>query len=166
MFHALMLLTRRRHELPPQPFSWFRNLANFMGDKLLIRVALKNKLPIASILTISHNRNVIYKYGCSDAAYHSLGGMPLLFWDAIQHAKQTGAEQFDFGRSEIENEGLIAFKSHWGASVSRLTYYRYPPAATVVGEGLSRMTTARKVLSMLPNHLLSVAGTLLYRHMG
>jgi len=37
-FYELMLLTRRRHHIPPQPEKWFRNLVDCMGDALKIWV--------------------------------------------------------------------------------------------------------------------------------
>jgi hypothetical protein len=166
MFYSLLLLTRRRHELPPQPISWFRNVLECMGPNALIRVAMKGEIPVASILTLSHNRVVIYKYGCSDAAYHNLGGMSFLFWRAIQDAKESGAQEFDLGRSDLDNPGLIAFKGHLGAQASQLVYYRYPPSATLAREGRLEIKVARRMVSLLPNRLVSIAGAILYRHIG
>ena len=41
-FYKLLLLTRRRHQLPPQPLSWFRNLIANLGEALKIRIAFKD----------------------------------------------------------------------------------------------------------------------------
>ena len=60
VFYKLLMLTRRRHQLPPQPMVWFQNLIAGFGDKLSIRIALKGETPVASILTIAHNRTVVY----------------------------------------------------------------------------------------------------------
>jgi hypothetical protein len=164
-FYSLLVLTRRRHQLPPQPFSWFENLADCMRDKLSVRVAFKDGRPIASILTLKYKKTVTYKYGCSDPQFHNLGGMPFLFWNAIQDAKENGAEEFDFGRSDTDNEGLISFKDNWGTTRSELTYYRNPqPSSRSSSTGL--MEYGRKVISLLPNACLTTAGRLLYRHIG
>jgi hypothetical protein len=165
-FYGLMLLTRRRHQLPPQPFRWFQQLADSLGEKLLVRVALKDGQPIASILTISHHRTVVYKYGCSDSKHHSVGGMPFLFWQAIQDAKAAGAEEFDFGRSELDNEGLIAFKDHWGGSRRTLNYYKYPGTKSKSLAKSWRAQATRKGFSILPDFCLTAAGKLLYKHIG
>src|SRR5207253_7683501 len=45
-FYRLFLATRRRHTLPPQPFAWFRNLVDCLGDHLKVRVASKDEKPI------------------------------------------------------------------------------------------------------------------------
>jgi CelD/BcsL family acetyltransferase involved in cellulose biosynthesis len=166
-FYNLLLITRRRHQLPPQPKSWFRNLVQQMGENIHIRVARKNGAPIATLLTLRHRTNIIYKYGCSDGAYHQLGGMPFLFWKLIEEGKATGAECLDFGRSETDNEGLIAFKDKFGTTKRTLTYYRYPQikkqqsAHSWGDSGL-----AKRMFSILPDGVLSAAGSILYKHIG
>src|SRR5712692_6936466 len=97
-FYMLLLLTTKRNQLPPQPRAWFRNLVECMSDKVQIRVARKNGAPIAAMLTLRHRSSVVYKYGCSDETFHSLGGMPFLFWRLIEESKASGAQQIDFGR--------------------------------------------------------------------
>ncbi|MCA1560886.1 MAG: GNAT family N-acetyltransferase [Acidobacteria bacterium] len=86
-FYRLTLLTRRRHGIPPQPIQWFRNLIGCFGDRLTIRVAVKGGHAIGGILTLQHRKTLVYKYGCSDARFHNLGTMPLLFWTTIKEAK-------------------------------------------------------------------------------
>ena len=165
-FRHLLLLTRRRHKLPPQPAKWFDNLAHFLGDKLTIHVLSKDGAPAASILTLSCKKSLMYKYGCSDAKFHNLGGMPLLFWKAIQHAKESGMELFDLGRSAPDDPGLVAFKGHLGAIESELRYYRNPAPRQKKDSSEPRMQWARKALARLPEPVLVGAGNLLYRHLG
>jgi CelD/BcsL family acetyltransferase involved in cellulose biosynthesis len=170
-FYRLLLLTRRRHGLPPQPRAWFQNLIDCFGEALKIRLAFKNSLPVASILTLRHKRILLYKYGCSDERFHNLGGMHLLFWRAIQEAKNDGLSVLDFGRSDLENAGLVKFKDRWGGTRSILTYCRFsasnhsrgtfaPAGAAWYGKG------AQRILSRLPSFILRSAGDLLYRHLG
>jgi hypothetical protein len=166
MFYSLLLLTRRRHQLPPQPLAWFRNLIRTFRDGLLIRIALKNGCPIASILTLAHKKSIVYKYGCSDSAFHNLGGMPFLFWHAIRNAKESGAEEFDLGRSDLDNPGLISFKNNWGGTQKKLVYYRHPAGSSEAAAKYPRMHAARRVFSALPDFCLTTAGRLLYRHIG
>jgi lipid II:glycine glycyltransferase (peptidoglycan interpeptide bridge formation enzyme) len=97
-FYDLMVLTRRRHTLPPQPIAWFRNLVTCLGDRLTIRVASLDGRPVASVLTLSHGRTLVYKYGCSDAAFHHLGSMPFVLWKVIEEAKAIGMDELDLGR--------------------------------------------------------------------
>jgi len=162
-FYRLLLRTRRRHRLPPQPKAWFRNLAKFLGDHIKIRVAFKGGQPIASILTFSYKNRLMYKYGCSDERYHRFGGMQLLLWRAIQEAKEKNYSEFDLGRCELENSGLRIFKDRWGAHRSKLTYWRSQTGKSAVDSGHD---FARKFLRLCPPSLLEAAGRSLYRHIG
>ena len=154
-FYRLLLSTRRRHRIPPQPRAWFTNLVQSMGENVLIRVARNNGKAIAAIFTLRHGSTVVYKYGCSDERFHSLGGMSLLFWRMIQESKADGAATIDLGRSDLDNQGLITFKDRWGASKSTLTYYRYPAlrraAATSPSEGGRRAADFRAFTRFAPH---------------
>ena len=165
-FYRLMLQTRRRHKLPPQPADWFRNLIVCLGERAKIRVASKGGQAIASVLTLSHGATVVYKYGCSDASYHNLGAMPFLFWKAMQEAKEKGFQEFDLGRSDTDNAGLIAFKDHLGATRSMLTYIRISVSRLWIANEGYGMQIARRLFARMPDGLLAAAGKLLYRHIG
>ena len=177
-FGSLLLLTRRRHQLPPQPAYWFSNLVHSLGSAVTIHLVSQNSVPVASILTLRHNTTLVYKYSCSDARFNSLGGVSLLLWKAIQQAIAAGIHTFDLGRSEPENSGLITFKERLGATASSLTYYRSPTLTTAASPMLSPTSNsrpaasparpsalARRAVASLPDPLFAGVGQLLYRHM-
>jgi hypothetical protein len=164
-FYTLLLSTRRRHGIPPQPLSWFQNLIRLFGDKVKIRVASKDGLPIASILTLSHKQSLVYKYGCSDARFHPLGGIALLLWQAIQEAVDHGKQHLDMGRSSCDNEGLISFKERFGAVGASLVYWSYPGAKRQAAD-LGGHRVMRSLAQVSPDFALKMAGSLLYRHIG
>jgi len=137
-----------------------------MGDKLQIRLARKNGVPIAAMLALRHRSSVIYKYGCSDERFHSLGAMPLLFWRLIEESKTSGAEQIDCGRSDLNNNGLIVFKDRLGTTRKLLTYYRYTRIESRGIATLRDSQTVRQLFSFLPHAISAVAGRVLYKHMG
>jgi len=165
-FYRLLLLTRRRHGLPIQPVSWFRNLIAHLGANLTLRVASKDGQPIAGILTLRYKQSLVYKYGCSDQRFNALGGMQLLFWRAIQQAKQDQLCEFDLGRSDTDNPGLVAFKDRWGAAQSNLVYFR---CGTKYSQRLTKAHQAaisKYLWSHAPTTMLTAAGRALYRHLG
>ncbi|HTY84389.1 MAG TPA: GNAT family N-acetyltransferase [Silvibacterium sp.] len=164
-FYRLLLVTRRRHGLLPQPRQWFQHLVQYMGESLCIRVARDGPNPVAAILSIRQGPTATYKYGCSDERYHSLGGMPFLFWKLVQESKAQGVVNIDFGRSDLDNKGLITFKNKLGATQRLITYYRSPHAMNDSGI-MQSSKIARRSLMFLPDSLYSAAGGLLYRHMG
>jgi len=165
-FYRLLLITRRRHQLLPQPRAWFRNLIACMGQDLQIGLARKDGVPVAAMLTLRHRATVVYKYGCSDERFHHLAAMPFLFWKLIEESKAAGAEQIDFGRSDLDNAGLTVFKDRFGAIRRRLTYFRCPESAQEKGIMASGLPAFRRLLPVLPDVLLPWAGSLVYRHIG
>jgi hypothetical protein len=165
-FYRLLLLTRRRQQLPPQPLLWFRNLIDCLGEQLKIRIASKDGTAIAAIITLSFNKVVTYKYSCSDSRFNPLGGAVFLIWRTVQEAMSEGATELDFGRSDSDNPGLIAFKDHWGAARSTMTYYRYPAARNRVSTNQAVVAAARRLMTAIPDSLFSTLGRVLYRHAG
>ena len=165
-FYQLLVITRKRHRLLPQPRAWFHNLIAAMEPNVQIRLARKDDVPIASMLSLRHRNTVVYKYGCSDQRFHNLAGMPFLFWKLIEESKAAGAEQIDFGRTDMDNDGLVAFKDRFGTTRRNITYVRYPEGTTQKGLTGTKMFAARRLFSMIPNTLLPLAGRALYRHIG
>lgn len=164
-FFDLLMLTRRRHGLPPQPITWFKNLIDCLGDGVKIWIASKDAQAVAAILTLRHRDTLVYKYGVSDASVHNLGAMPFLFWRAIGDAKGAGIAHLDLGRSDLDQAGLITFKDRLGAQRSTLNYLRYP--ARAANEGAFRgARVAKLALSHVPDWLLEATGRALYGHVG
>ena len=165
-FYWLNVLTRRRHQVPPQPLEWFQNLIACAGEKLKIRMVSHHGEPAAAILTIRHKSTMTYKYGCSDPRFHRMGAMQALMWKAIQEAKSGGLRNFDMGRTDWDNKGLLRFKDRWGATRSTLTYLRYPAQKVRISAESGNGRVPRLVMSLAPDRFLVTVGKVLYRHMG
>jgi len=171
VFYRLFELTRRRHKLPSPPRKWFDNLAKCFGPALKIRVAYKDRQPLAAMITIRHRKTMVYKYGCSDPQFHPLGSMPFLYWQAIQDAKCEGLDVFDFGRTDADQQGLITFKNRWGAQQSVLEYVRYSTCGKAthlfdLPTDKLKDRAARGLISCLPAKAISKIGQMLYGHVG
>jgi CelD/BcsL family acetyltransferase involved in cellulose biosynthesis len=164
-FYKLLILTRRRHQIPPQPFAWFRNLRDCLRDKLSVRVLFKDDRPAASTISLTFKNVVTYKYSCSDPEFNALAGTVHLIWRTIQDALEQGVTELDLGRSDIDNPGLITFKDHWGAVRSPLTYYRFPAGPERVQQ--SALSSAfRQLITKVPDSMFTAMGGLFYRHVG
>ncbi len=175
-FYHLLIQTRRRQSLPPQPKAWFRHLAACFAGDLKVRVASRDGRPLAAILTLRHKDAMVYKYGCSDAAANNLGGMHLLLWTAIAEAKAAGLRAFDLGRSAPDNPGLATFKDRWGATRSTLRYATRTAAGTPRPNAFPASNSAPRqawkdaatkyLFAFLPDPCLRLIGTVAYRHIG
>jgi hypothetical protein len=164
-FYDLLVITRSRHKVPPQPYVWFQNLVRNFGDALEIRLAYKGSAPVAAILTLRFKDTVYYKYGGSDKAFNHLGATPLLLWRALAQAKSTGAAEFDLGRTEENNAGLIAFKDKWGSRSQPLVYLRFSDSPMATGDEW-KLRILRHVFACMPARLLEATGNIIYRHIG
>jgi Acetyltransferase (GNAT) domain len=166
-FYGLFVITRRRHHLPPPPYSWFRSLISCQREALEIRLAYQSGTPIAAILTLRFRNIVYYKYGCSDVRFNKFAAIPWLLWNAIAAAKSNGANEFDLGRTEKDNAGLLAFKNHWVPHPQQLVYWRFPESfQSYDSEDSWKLKMAKRTFSHMPSGLLKITGKLLYRHIG
>jgi hypothetical protein len=167
-FYALLLPACRRKCLPPKPLDWFRQVMDCMGDNVTIHVASDAGRPIASILTLTFKRTLVYKYGCADKKFTRLGGTHLLFWKAIQEAKGRGLNEFDLGRSDFDTPGLVTFKDRWGTTKSVINYWRWSASAPWRPRRPRTpraLRLAKGLFARLPDRLLIAAGGM-YRHIG
>lgn len=161
-FYRLMVMTRRRHNLFPQPIVWFQNLAREFGERFTVHLARKSNDTVAGIITIQHGDKLVYKYGASDETRHALGGMPFLFWNAMLQGKFAGATEFDLGRTDNENRSLGTFKERLGAESRQLKYFCVPP--NLRRNSQFRVRGFVRFFTHLPSPLCCAAGKLLYKH--
>jgi CelD/BcsL family acetyltransferase involved in cellulose biosynthesis len=123
-FYGLHVRTRRRQGIPVQPrrffeLLWQRVLEPGLGFLLL---AFSGTTPVAGAVFLTWSSTVTYKYGASDPAYLKFRPNHLIFWEAIRWACERGYETFDFGRSDLDNQGLREFKNGWGTREEHLSY--------------------------------------------
>jgi CelD/BcsL family acetyltransferase involved in cellulose biosynthesis len=166
-FYRLHLRTRRRQGVPVQPRRFFRllwdnTIATGLGSLLIVEAAGQ---PIAAAVFLTWNETVIYKFGASDESSWSLRPNHLLFWHAIRAACEQGCRWFDFGRTDIGQEGLRNFKLSWGAVEEPLFYGMVSgtPESAPSADGM-----ATRVLGPVIRHgpllLCRAVGETLYRY--
>jgi hypothetical protein len=132
-FYRLHLKTRVKLGVPIQPKKFFRNIFNqFFKNKEngFVIIVTKNNIDLAAGLFVGFNDNLIYKYNASDPDYLHLRPNNLIIWTAIQECIRTKYRYFDFGKSDLDNEGLKKFKAGWGAKESPLAFSYYPNIPT------------------------------------
>ena len=112
-YYWLHQLTRRRQGVPPQPFAWFRNLAECLPEAVRFRVAYHGSRPVAGIVTLAFRERLVYKYGASDQRYQEPGGTPLLFWRAIEEACERGRGSSTWGAATSTTAGWPPSRSAW-----------------------------------------------------
>ena len=142
--------------------SGIAQITNGLGSVLIVEVSGQ---PIAAAVLLAWNGTVIYKFGASDASRWSLRPNHLLFWHAIRAACEQGYRWFDFGRTDIGQEGLRNFKLSWGAVEEPLLYGTLggkPGSAPTAGGMATRMLGP--VIRHGPLLLSRAFGETLYRY--
>lgn len=167
-FYRLNTLTRREHGLPPQPFSFFRNIHTHIisPKKGLVILASYGGRYVAGAVYFHFGTQAIYKYGASDRTYQDKRPNNRVMWEAIQCYTQNGFRTFSFGRTEPNNSGLLQFKRSWGAREGLLRYYTYDLRKNSYVIDHSRIGSLSSIFRKMPGPLLNVIGSLLYRHVG
>jgi hypothetical protein len=166
-FHGLMCMTRRRHGVPPQPFSFFacvqrHVLAENQGWVVLAR---HNGLPVAGAVYFHFGKTVIYKYGASDEKFNLLRGNNLVMWEAIRRHAGEGFATLDFGRTALDNEGLRRFKLSWGTAERTIGYVRQElPSRRFRAARAPSAGWSTRIFRAVPGPILRLIGAVLYKH--
>ena len=162
-------MTRKRHDVPPQPFHFFKHIHDcILAENLGYVVLASYKGTLISGAVFFHfGDKALYKFSASDFKYRNLGANNLILWEAIKWYSQSGFKEFCFGRTDQDNEGLRKFKTGWGTTENDIYYYRYDiEEGKFADNDSSKMTKYSRYLEKLPGSMLRVIGHVLYRHMG
>jgi CelD/BcsL family acetyltransferase involved in cellulose biosynthesis len=167
-YYRLHCLTRQRHGLPPQPWSFFRKIYDYIisAGKGFVALAGYQNQWIAGAVYVLFRDQAIYKYGASDRSFQHLRPNNLVMWEAIRWCCHNAVRTFSFGRTEPENEGLLQFKRGWGGVESKLIYHRYDLRGHRFIADTSQSHKLNGLFRRMPVPLLRISGRLLYRHMG
>lgn len=168
-YYNLNCITRKRHGLPPQPFLFFK----YLFDKIIskgkgtICLAAQNGQIIAGAVYLHFGKKVLYKYGASDLTFQNLRANNLVMWEAIRHYAKLGFQDFYFGKTEPENEGLRRFKIGWNTKEYELKTYRFDfKKDRFVKLRTKTHGDHNKYFSVLPIPVLKLIGKWAYRHIG
>lgn len=170
-FYALHRRTTKKHGMPAQPFDYFLNLVRILAADCHVRLLLAHHegRTIAASIFIGFADQLSYVYNASEPTALSLGPNDLLLWEAIHWACQSGYRRFSFGKTSLDNRGLVTFKRGWGAEALPLHYYYYPEVDGLTSTAYRerswkyRMITA--IWRALPGPLTDRIGGVLYRHL-
>jgi CelD/BcsL family acetyltransferase involved in cellulose biosynthesis len=165
VFYRLHVRTRRRLGVPVQPLRYFRLLWRqcLQPGHGTVLIAEWRGAPVAAAVFLASRNTCVYKYGASDARHWDVRPNHLLFWEAIRWATARGCRTFDFGRTDLGDEGLREFKSRWGTTERELSY-------VVLTDTPNRPSTGgvpgpvRSAIRHGPGFVPRILGELLYRY--
>jgi CelD/BcsL family acetyltransferase involved in cellulose biosynthesis len=165
-FYRLHQATRRHQGVPTQPKRFILRFAELFRAGLgFTLIARHDGRDIAAAVFLVAGGTLTYKYGASDRRHLSLRPNNLLFMEAIDWGCANGARVLDFGRTDLDNEGLRAFKRAWGAEETPLrhTYFAERPPASAPGRAQRALGP---LIRRAPAPFGRLVGEALYRHVG
>lgn len=172
--HAMLVATRRRHSLPPMPLAFFVEMhRRLRPDNLALYLAMQAGEPVGGLLVLKFKDLWTAEYsGVFDNVMP--GVSPLLYWEVIQRAKRSGAAFFSFGRTSLDNKGLLDHKRRWATVEEDLVDFVSPPnSKSEECQGSSKqddMGLSRVAVTLLmrytPAPIQKFIGDFCYRHLG
>jgi len=123
-FYNLHLKTRKRLGTPIQPILFFRLLWERLIARELgfILLAYQGEQLLAGAVFLHWNRTLTYKYSASEPQFWRFKPNNLILWHAIRWGCEHGYSIFDWGKTDIDNQGLRKFKLGWGSQEKILNY--------------------------------------------
>lgn len=169
-YHRMHVSLRKyKYRLLAQPLDLFERIWHEFSahDGIVTFLARVDGNPIAGAVHLAWNDTLYYKFGASLAGTLPLRPNDALFWAALRWASERGYRQLDWGLSDLDQPGLVAFKQKWASEERRIVTLCSPApnsgnghhAGKVLAE-LTRLLTDDSV----PDTITEQAGALLYRY--
>lgn len=160
-------LRKHKYRLLPQPLALFERIwAEFAARDAIFTVgAHVGDDMVAGAVCITWNDVLYYKFSASDPRHLTRRPNEVVVWNALRRAAELGLRAMDWGRSDLDQPGLVAFKRKWATEERRLLTLRRPgPPPDPHADALLGELTALLTEETVPDAITARAGALLYRH--
>jgi CelD/BcsL family acetyltransferase involved in cellulose biosynthesis len=170
-YHRLHVRLRKyKYGLLAQPLALFEEIwkAFAVDDSIVTLLAHVDGTPVAGAVYLVWNDALYYKFGASLADYLPLRPNDALHWHAMAWGAARGLTSFDWGLSDIDQPGLVAYKRKWASHERRIVTLRrlggkpdaHADEVSALLGGLVGVLTDHGV----PDEITASAGGLLYRY--
>ncbi|MGH3694101.1 MAG: lipid II:glycine glycyltransferase FemX [Pseudonocardiaceae bacterium] len=169
-FHELhVTLRKRKYRLLAQPVELFEHIwdAFTPDDAIVTMLAYAGDQLLAGAIFLAWSDTLYYKFGASRHEHLALRPNDAIFWAGLRWGMCRGARLLDWGLSDLDQPGLIAYKRKWATEERRIVTLRAggeqarsnPEAGPLLGQ-LTQLLTEDPV----PDEVTRRAGALLYRY--
>jgi hypothetical protein len=116
----------------PKPYRFFQIAWQHLQPRGLLRLLLAERVEagksriISGFLFLQWGDTVSHIFTGWRREDQGLRPNDLLHWYAIREACTLGLRSYDFGNVRVGDQGLIQFKSKWGAQAKIIYRYVYP----------------------------------------
>lgn len=170
--HRLHVRLRRdKYALLAQPLALFEAIWERFApaDAIVTVTAFKGDEPIAAKICLVWGGVLYYKFGASLREHLALRPNEAIDWAVLRYGAERGLASVDWGLSDLDQPGLVAYKRKWATTERRILTRRIPaledatPAQKHAGRVLSDLTRLL-TSSEVPDEVCARAGAILYRY--
>ncbi|MEW8052174.1 MAG: FemAB family XrtA/PEP-CTERM system-associated protein [Candidatus Thiodiazotropha sp.] len=122
-FYEILSKSWRDLGTPIYSLNYFKEIVKYFKDDILIFVAYKDGVPVASALNGYFNDTVEGMWLGLDNHYRKYQPSYVLYWEMIKDACERGYSTYHLGRSSVDSGGE-SFKKKWNAEIKQL-YWQY-----------------------------------------
>lgn len=170
-FHRLHVgLRKRKYRLLAQPLAFFENIWHELregGGCVTLLASLDGEV-IAGAMFLEWEGVLYYKFGASAPEHLGVRPNDAVYWTGIRRGVERGLRLVDWGLSDLDQPGLVAFKRKWASDERRIVTLRsgtwlQAPEQEEFGRELGELT---RLLTdpAVPDEVTARAGALLYRY--
>jgi CelD/BcsL family acetyltransferase involved in cellulose biosynthesis len=161
-------LRKNKYSLLAQPLEFFERIWKAFAptDDVRTALALVDGQPVAGAMYVVWQDTVYYKFGASLADFLQLRPNDALHWTLIRWAHDRGLKALDWGLSDLDQPGLVAYKSKWASEEGRIRTLNAggPPVGRSDDvEQTLRLVTELMTDPSVPSAVTERAGAALYR---
>jgi hypothetical protein len=169
-FHELhRLIRKRKYHLLAQPLAFFERVQERFAPsgRLFVALAHHDGDVIGGVLCIRWNDVLYYKFAASVPERLQVRPNEALAWACMRAGQEWGCRLFDWGVSDLDQPGLVAYKQKYATEERRVRVLRHVPdghdgsKAAQAGAVLGQLT-ALLTREDVPDDVTQRAGELLY----
>jgi CelD/BcsL family acetyltransferase involved in cellulose biosynthesis len=165
-FYGLHLQTRKHQGVPTQSKRFIDGFGPlFEQGHGFVALVRDEGRAVAAAVFLRWREHLIYKYGASDRSALAKRPNNLLFSEVIRWGCEAGCRELDFGRTDLDHEGLREFKVGWGTEEQPLRHtYAGMPVPDAGESSIQRLLVP--AIRHSPVSVSRLIGVALYRHFG
>ncbi len=166
-FYDLLAESYRTLGTPVFPKRFFQAMAREFSDNCIVQIIRHDDRPVAAVLSMTFRETMMPLYSGEADGVKNLKAGNFKYYRLMQEAVARGLRRFDFGRTRIDNTGVIRFKTNQGFTPEPLPYQTDELVAGAAGganpnSGLYRKL--RKVWRRLPSRVAKTVGPKVIRY--
>lgn len=168
-FFRMLVENRRRHALPSIPFRFFEAMKRHLGpDHLSCWIAHdRDGKPLSGLLGWRLGDKFTVEYAGDFSGARTVGANQVLYWHVMQAVRAMGCKSFSFGRTGLDNTGLLNYKRHWGTVEEDLKMILLPKARVkIIEKDPLYYRLGKSLIAHSPPQLYRLIGEFCYRHLG